>query len=189
MKRSLVVFSLMTMSSLAFADGFNYTYVQATYGRVDIDNVSVDGDGLGLNGSFGITDDLNIVGGWQTADFDSLAEADEWSIGLGVHTSITEMMDVTASVSYVDLEFDALGVPVAEDDGFALEVGLRANLTPLIEVNAGVSYVDLSTGGDDTGFGGGVLFNFTDMFSLGLSADWADDVSVYSLSGRVYFGQ
>ena len=179
----------MAMSGLAFADGFSYTYVQASYGTIDIDNVSVDGDGLGLNGSFGITDNLNIVGGYQTADFDSLADADEWTIGLGVHTPVTEMMDVTASVSYVDVEFDALGVPVAEDDGFALSVGLRANVTSLIEINAGVSYVDLSNGGDDTGFGGGVLFNFTDMFALGLAGSWADDVSIYSISGRLYFGK
>ncbi len=188
MKRSIVVFSLMAMSGLAFADGFSYTYVQASYGTVDIDNVSVDGDGLGLNGSFGITDNLNIVGGWRTADFDSIADADEWSLGLGVHTPVTELMDVTASVSYVDVEFDVLGLPVAEDDGFELKVGLRANVTSLIEVNAGVSYIDLSNAGDDTGFEGGVLFNFTDMFSLGLSGEWDDDVSTYSLSGRVYFG-
>ncbi len=186
--RSIVVFSLMAMSGLAFADGFSYTYAQASYGTVDIDTVALDGDGLGLNGSFGITDNLNIVGGWQTADFDSIADADEWSLGLGVHTPVTELMDVTASVSYVDVEFDVLGLPVAEDDGFELKVGLRANLTPLIEVNAGVSYVDLSNSGDNTGFGGGVLFNITDMFSLGLSGEWDDDVSTYSLSGRVYFG-
>jgi hypothetical protein len=171
MKRSLVVFALMATSGLAFADGFNYTYVQASYGTVDIDNVSVDGDGLGLSGSFGITDNLNIVGGYQ------------------VHTPITEMMDVTAAVSYIDVEFDVLGIPVAEDDGFGLTVGLRANVSSLIEINAGVSYVDLSDSGDDTGFNGGVLFNFTEMFSLGLSGDWDDDVSVYSISGRLYFGK
>ncbi len=188
MKRSLVVFSLMAMSSLAFAEGFSYTYLQASYGTIDIDNVSVDGDGLGLSGSFGITDNLNIVGGYQTADFDSLADADEWSIGLGVHTPITDIMDVTAAVSYIDVEFVAFGSPIAEDDGFGLDVGIRANLSSLIEVTAGISYVDLSDSGDDTGFNGGVLFNFTDMFALGLSGDWADDVAIYSISGRIYFG-
>lgn len=187
MQRSIVVLALMAMSGAAAAEGFRYTYLQASYGTVDIDNVSVDGDGLGLAGSFGITDNLNIVGGYQTADFDSLADADEWSIGLGVHTPITEMMDVTAAVSYINVEFDALGIPVAEDDGFGLTVGLRANLTTLIEVNAGVSYVDLSDSGDDTGLHGGVLFNFTKMFSVGLSGEWDDDVAVYSISGRIYF--
>ncbi len=192
MKRSLVVFSLMAMSGLAFAEGFGYTYVQATYGQIDTDTLAVDGDGLGLNGSFGITDSLNIVGSLQTADFDPLADQDEWSIGLGVHTPITDLMDVTASVSYVDVSFDVLGVPVGEDDGFALDVGIRANITSMIEVNAGISYVDLSTGGGDTGFGGGALYNFTDMFSVGLSAKWAekwgDDTATYTLSGRINFG-
>ena len=190
MKHSIVVFSLMAMSGLAFADenGFSYSYLQASYGTVDLDNTSIDGDGLGLNGSFGITDNLNIVGGYQTADFDSLVEADEWSVGLGVHAPITEKMDVTAAVSYIDVEIDALGIPVAEDDGFGLTVGLRANITSLIEVNAGVSYVDLSDSGDDTGFGGGVLFNLTNSFALGLDGSWDDDVSVYSVSARWYFG-
>ena len=189
MKRSIVVFSLMAMSSLAFADGFSYTYLQASYGTIDDDNPSFidDGDGLGLNGSFGITDDLNLVGSYQTADFDPFGDADQWSFGLGVHTPITETLDVVGDVSYITIDGDVLGIPF-DDDGFGLTVGLRANLTSLVEVNAGVSYVDLSTGGDSTGFGGGVLFNLTDSFALGLAASWDDDVSVYSASARMYFG-
>ena len=192
MKRSIVVFSLMAMSGLAFADGFSYTYLQASYGTVDVDNISVDGDGFGLSGSYGITDELNIIAGVQAADFDTIGDAKDWSVGLGVHTSITDLMDVTGSVSYVDTEFEPLGGPTFSDDGFALAVGLRANVASMIEVNAGVTYVDLSTGGDDTSFGGGALYNFTDMFSVGLSAKWeerfGDDTATYSLSGRIYFG-
>ena len=90
MKRSIVVFSLMAMSGLAFADGFSYTYAQATYGKVDIDDPAFteDGDGLGVNGSFGITDNLNIVASFQTADFDTLGDLDELTAGLGVHTTL-----------------------------------------------------------------------------------------------------
>ena len=187
MKRSFVLFALLVAPGFVLADDFSYTYLQVTYGTVDIDNVSVDGDGLGLSGSYGITDSLNIVAGYQTADFDSIADADEWSIGLGVHTPITDTLDVVAAVSYVDVSIDALGIPIAEDDGFGLGVGIRANLTSKVEVNAGISYVDLSDSGDDVGFGGGVLYNFTDIFSVGVSADWDDDVTAYSLSGRVYF--
>ena len=193
MKQSIVAFSLMAMSGLAFADGFNYTYVQATYGNVDVDNTSIDGDGVGLGGSYGITDSLNIVGNWQTADFDSVADADEWRLGLGVHAPITDLMDVTASVSYVDASFDEFGVPGLEDDGFALDVGIRANVMGKVEVNAGVSYVDLSAAGDNVGFGGGALYNFTDMFSVGLSAKWEEkwltDTATYALSGRISFGK
>jgi len=187
MKRSIVLFALLAAPGFAFADDFNYTYLQISYGNVDLDGVSVDGDGLGIDGSFGITENLNIVGGYQTADFDSLVDADEWFIGLGVHTPISETLDVVGSVSYIDVEIDVLGFPVAADDGFGLSVGLRAAVTSKVEVDAGISYVDLSDSGDDTGFGAGVLYNFTEMFSVGLSGDWDDDVSIYSLSGRLYF--
>ncbi len=188
MQRSIVVFSLMAMSSLAFADGFSYTYLQASYGTVDVDTFVVDGDGFGLNGSYAITEDLNIVGGVQASDFDTIGDARDWSVGLGVHSSITDLMDVTGSVSYVDREFELPLGPTFEDDGFALTVGLRANVTSMIEVNAAITYIDLSTAGDDTGFGGGALYNFTDMFSVGLSANWAEDTATYSLTGRIYFG-
>ena len=66
---------------------------------------------------------------------------------------------------------------------------MRANVTSLIEVNGGITYVDLTDGGDDTGFGGGVLFNLTDSLSLGLAAELGDDVSEYSATARWYFGK
>jgi len=192
MKHSIVVFSLMAMSGMAFADGFNYTYVEANYGTVDVDTLVVDGDGLGVNGSYGITDDLNIVGRARAADFDAIGDSTDWSVGLGVHTSITELMDVTASVSYLDREFEPLIGPALEDDGFELAVGIRANVLGMIEVNAAVTYVDLSTAGDDTGFSGSALYNFNDTFSVGLSAKWEEtlgaDTATYALSGRMYFG-
>lgn len=187
MRRSIVVFSLLLMSSWAFADDFNYTYLQLSYGTVDLDNVSIDGNGLGLDGSFGLTENLNIVGGYQTADFDSLADADQWSIGLGVHAPITEMFDIVAAVSYVDVSVGAPGVPSVGDNGFGITAGGRFSLTSLVEINAGLSYVDLSDSGNNTGFEGGVLFNLTDNFSLGLSGSWDDDTSVYSASARLYF--
>lgn len=189
MKRFCVVFSLMAMSGLAFADGFKYSYVQASYGTIDVDNSSIDGDGLGLNGSFGITDSLNIVGSYQTADFSSLGDADQWSIGLGVHAPIREKFDVVAAVSYIDLSFDPVGAPSVGDDGFGLYAGVRVSVTSLIEISGGINYVDLSDSGDDTGFGGGVLFNVTDSIALGLSADWDDNTSEYTASARWYFGK
>ena len=177
------------MSGLAFADGFSYTYVQATYGKVDVDDPAwaEDGDGLGGNGSFGITDNLNIVASFQTADFDTIADADEITVGLGVHAPITEMFDIVAAVSYVDVDLGGLS-----DDGFELAGGVRFSVADAIEINGGITYRDLDLGGDDVGFGAGALYNFTDMFSVGLPAKWEvrfdADVATYALSGRINFG-
>ena len=186
MKRSMVVFSLMAMSGLAFAEGFDYTYVQATYEAVDVDRgpFSEHGDGLGLNGSFGITDNLHIVGSYQTIDLDISGDVDLLTAGLGVHAPITERFDVVAAVSYVDLDASGFG-----DDGFELAAGARVSVSSLIEINAGITYRDLDLAGDDTGFGGGVLFSLTDSVALGLAAEWDDDVSQYSASARWYFGK
>ncbi len=187
MKRSIVLFALLAASGTALADGFSYTYLQLNYGTIDIGNMNIDGDGLGLNGSYSITDSLQIVGGYHTADFDSFAEGTEWSVGLGVRNPLSDTLDVVAAVSYVNVDLATVGINFEPEDGFGLTVGVRAAFTSMIEINAGVSYVDLSDSGDDIGFGAGVLYNLTDTFSIGLSGSWDDDVSSYQVSGRVYF--
>lgn len=187
MKRSILTILLLAASAVAFADDFNYTYLQVTYGNVDLDGATVNGDGLGLSGAFGITDSLHIVGGYQTTDFGSFANVDQWSLGLGVHSSLTDSLDAVAEVSYVNATLDPAGFPSLSDDGFGLTVGGRLSVTPLVEINAGISYVDLSDSGSNTGFGGGVLFNLMDNFSVGLAGSWDDDASVYSLGARLYF--
>lgn len=187
MKRSIVLFALLAASGTALADGFSYTYLQLNYGTIDIGNMNIDGDGLGLNGSYSITDSLHFVGGYHTADFDSFAEGTEWSVGLGVRNPLSDTLDVVAAVSYVNVDLATVGINFEPEDGFGLTVGVRAAFTSMIEINAGVSYVDLSDSGDDIGFGAGVLYNLTDTFSIGLSGSWDDDVSSYQVSGRVYF--
>ncbi len=202
MKRSIVLFALLAASGTALADGFSYTYLQLNYGTIDIGNMNIDGDGLGLNGSYRITDSLQIadslqiVGSYHTADFDSFVEGAEWSVGLGVRNPLSDTpsvgylsdtLDVVAAVSYVNVDLATVGINFEPEDGFGLTVGVRAAFTSMIEINAGVSYVDLSDSGDDIGFGAGVLYNLTDTFSIGLSGSWDDDVSSYQVSGRVYF--
>ncbi len=195
MKRSIVLFALLAASGTALADGFSYTYLQLNYGTIDIGNMNIDGDGLGLNGSYSITDSLHFVGGYQTADLDSFTETTGWSVGLGVRNPLSDTpsvgylsvtLDVVAAVSYVNVDISTVGINF-EQDGFGLTVGVRAAFTSMIEINAGVSYVDLSDSGDDIRVGAGVLYNLTDTFSIGLSGSWNDDVSSYRVSGRVYF--
>lgn len=187
MKHSIVLLALLAAPGLALADGFSYDYLQLSYGQVDFDNVSIDGDGFGVDGSFGITESLNIIGGYQTTDFDSLADANQLQVGLGVHTPISETLDVVAAVSYINVDVDTFLGPAGDDDGFGLTAGVRAAITSKMEANAGISYVDFDNSGDETGFGGSVLYNFTDVFSAGLGASWSDDTSTFSIGGRMYF--
>ena len=58
----------------------------------------------------------------------------------------------------------------------------------VLEVNAGIKIINLNDSGSDTGFQLGALYDINEQFSLGVSGDWTDDVSTYSLVGRMYFG-
>jgi hypothetical protein len=66
---------------------------------------------------------------------------------------------------------------------------LRYAASDTIELNAGISYVDLGDGGDETSFGVAGFYDFSNAFALGLSGDWSSDVSIYTLTGRLYFGR
>jgi hypothetical protein len=42
------------MSGAAFAEGFDYSFVQGSYGQVDFDDFDVDGDALAFGGSYSV---------------------------------------------------------------------------------------------------------------------------------------
>ena len=195
MKRYLLLASLLGASNSAIAEEFNYDFVQLSYGTVDFAMTSIDCDGFGVNGSFGITDSLHIVGSYQSSDyFEYITDATEWRVGLAGHKSLSERLDVVARIEYVNVDVDPLigqfqpgAVDDFRDEGFGLTIGVRAAMMNRFEINANTFYVNLSDRGDETGFGVGALFNWTDSFSLGVFSSWADDVLSYQASARLYF--
>ena len=195
MKRQILFPVFLMASNCAIADGFNYNFLQVNYGTVDFALSSIDCDGFGLNGSFGVTENLDIVASYHTADyFEYVTDATEWRVGLGGHSSLSDHVDIVARVEYVNTDIDHLigqappgSVDNFADSGFGLTVGARAKILSRFEVNGGVSYVDLSDQGNEFGFGAGMLFNWTKSISVGAFASWADDEFSYTASARWYF--
>ena len=190
MLRSLGLLSLLALASPAFADGLNYNYLEAGYFEVDVDDsfIDVDGDGIAIAGSFEVGESMFVVAEYGTADLDFGVDLDELKFGLGVHTPVGDNADFFGTVSYVSVEASALGVS-ADDDGFGATVGVRAMVSDAIELAGQVEYIDLSDSGDDTSFGGSAWYYFSDNFSVGVKADFGDDVSTYGLAARLFFGQ
>jgi hypothetical protein len=189
MLRSSLVLLFLALTASASAKEFDYNYFSLSYGTIEFDDINVDGDGFGLAGSYAINEDFHVFAGYQAAGLDFGIDATTLGAGLGYHTSLTPVVDLVASVSYQYIDLDAPGVSGADDNGIGLGLGLRFAASEEIELNAGISYVDFSDSGDDTGFGVGGLYSFTDAFALGLGAEWSDDVSSYTLEGRFYFGR
>jgi len=189
MLRSSLVLLSLALSASASAKEFDYNYFSLSYGNIEFDDVNVDGDGFGLAGSYAINEDFHVFAGYQAAGLDFGIDVSTLGAGIGYHTSLTPVVDLVASVSYQYIDFDAPGPGDADDNGLGLGVGLRFAASEEIELNAGISYVDFSDSGDDTSFGVGGLYSFTDAFALGLAAEWSDDVTSYTLTGRFYFGR
>jgi opacity protein-like surface antigen len=164
---------------------FSYSYVSGAYSQADYDGFSGDADALGLGISLEISPDFHLFGSYTSTDLGSNADASTLQAGVGYHTPISPVIDVVAEFFYVTTEFD-LGPASIDDDGFGLGVGIRALATPRLEVDAGVSYVDTDSG-NDTALNAGFLYNATQNLAIGLGGSWDDDVSVWSLNGRVYF--
>lgn len=193
MLRSVLFTALLALSVSAAAQDFDYNYLGIGYQRVTLDDgtFDVDGDGIGLEGSFEVGESFFVFGGYGMAEFEEAGievDADTLSIGLGWHTGLSDKVDFVAGLSYEYIDLSALGISV-DDNGIGLGVGLRFDASDKVEVTGGVDYVDYSDGGDDTTFGLGFLYSVTDSIDVGLNGEWGDDSSAYGVSGRFYFGQ
>ena len=188
MVRSISIVALLALSATAAAqqDGFSYSYIGASYSRTDYDNYNANGDGFGVGVSIEIADQFHLFGAYQGADLDGSINADGWTAGVGFHTPISDAMDVVAEAAYVTTKLSLPGGPSVDDNGFAVGAGVRVAASDAIELDLDLNYVDTDSG-NNTSVGAGFLFNISDAFALGVSGDWDNDVTVWSLNGRLYF--
>ncbi|MDH3988260.1 MAG: porin family protein, partial [Gammaproteobacteria bacterium] len=184
--------ALLAFSASASAQGFDYNYFSVGYQRLNLDDgfIDVDGDGIGLSGSFELNESFFIFAGYAMGEFKEqgiTVDVDSLNAGIGWHTPLSETLDFVAGLSYEYVEVGASGFGSEDENGYGLGVGLRYQASDAIELNAGINYVDLGDG-DDTGFGVAMLYGVSESVDIGLSADWGDDSSAYGISGRFYFG-
>ncbi len=192
MYRFLAVLLAIFLAAPAMADRPSYNFIQAGYQSIDIDigaGLDVDGDGYGLGGSFEIGDNVFVFASYVKADFDFGVDLNQLQAGLGYRVGLTDNTDFFASLAYVDAEVEASGFGSIDESGYGATIGVRSNVSDLIELFGEVAYEDLGDGGDSTAIGGGIWFNVTDSFALGLGAAADDDVTSYGASARLYFGR
>lgn len=185
MLRSTLLILLVAFSASANAQGSNYSYVQGSYGRVDLDGsgFDVDGEGLGISASFALDTNFHVYGEYQNAGFDPGGDLDMMELGIGYHTNVSPRMDLYANLGYLD--FDAGGG--AGDDGFSVGLGVRGAVSDAVELFGGLDYIDFDRSDGETRANAGFMLSLTRELALGLKASFWDDVNIFQMNARWYF--
>lgn len=189
MKKLFAGALLVLMSMPALAEQPSYDYFQLTWQSVELDDsfIDVDGDGLGLSGSFEVGDNWHIVAGYSDLGFDFGVDLTEFVIGGGYHTAMSSNTSFFANLVWVNAEADTGPFGSFDDSGIGATVGIRSNLSENFELQGSVSYVDLDDAGDGTSIAVGGWYSFNDAFALGLLGAFEEDVTSIGIGGRFYF--
>lgn len=166
----------------ANASDLSYNYAELRF--VDTEINSVDGDGFRLNGSFELTGNWLLVGGYSTLDFDS-ADLSSLEIGGGYVHRYNQQMDFVGYAKLVRAEVDVNGGGSDDDTGIALAGGVRGTFAPQFEGRALLNYVNVDE--TDTYFEVGADYYFNEQFSAGATLEFGGDADSLTIGVRWFF--
>lgn len=161
----LACISLGLFSSTGFAGkGLDYSYAEIGY--VNIDSDGADGDGFGINISYAAMDYVHVKLGYSRIFDDGSGndlDVNRFLVGVGGNYSVAENVDLTGSLSYVDVE----GTQSSNDkmDGYLVDIGVRAKVAKKVELNATVGSLHIEDE-DNTGFSIGTVVKLHKKFSV-----------------------
>ena len=172
-KKVLGIIAASALAAVSFntqASNINYNYADLTYNHAEL-NGGGSGNGVGVAGSFGITDNLNLVANYDSADISGTRS--EINLGLGYHQPINDTTDWYAEARYRNLDTPS---PSPNRTGYMGMLGVRMAANKQFQVKAGVGYGSLSGGG--TTQSGGIFdvsgtYNITDQ--VGITAGYYSD--------------
>ena len=192
-QHGLLVAVILPLSSSVISREISYDFIQGTYSSVtdsSLPGSDVDGDGLGISGSLGITQNLALTAGFNATSFDSYQGIDidtsEFVLGITLHAPIAVGTDVVANFSALKAKVEVTGDARSFDEndtGIVAGIGLRHLATKSIEVDVGFSYTDVFDDGFCT-FGLGARFYANEKISFGIGYAAGDDVDTLLLNAR-----
>ena len=186
MTRKMWLVGLLVLPTVVGAEGFDYTYLEAGYVRTQIDAgaFDVDGDGLGVRGSYGFGEDFYGFIGLADQEFDFNIDGTQFNFGLGWHQTLNASADLLAEVSYVSVDLNA-PFAGADEDGFGLGIGIRTRALENIELEAGLDYINLDSSETSVSFDG--RYYLTEKLAVGGGLSFSDDSTGWNLGLRAEF--
>ncbi|MGB7930970.1 MAG: outer membrane beta-barrel protein [Gammaproteobacteria bacterium] len=159
---------LAAVSQDAGAKGFNYSYAELGYMKINSD--PIDASGVNTELSIAAGDYVHIKGGYSRLWVDNVKgsnkdsiDIDSFRIGMGGNFSVHEKVDITGTASFVDNEYS--GDNNNSDRGYELEFGARVQALQKLEMTPSIVRVHTDNY-EDTGYSLGLVYALNKQFSL-----------------------
>ena len=193
-KQGFLAVVILTASSGAISKEISYNFIQGTYISTSVDSGTtsgdVDGDGLFIDGSFGIAPHIALTAGYGGRSFDTFLgiDVDTTSLTFGVtaHTSVANGTSIFGNFSVLKAEIEVSdGFTTVDDDdtGNIITVGLRHMATEAVELDLDFSRTDVFDDTDNT-IGFRARFYVNQQFSLGIGYETSSDIDTLLLNAR-----
>ena len=179
---------LALSAGAASADGLSYSYLAPRWAETELedDTFDIEGDGFVFNGSLEFSETVHLFVGYENLEFDDNVDVSTRLIGGGLAVPLSSRADLVFRGGFVDAEFETPFFN-EDDEGTFLSAGARVLVTPEIELYGDFRSINLDDAGDEESTTIGLEFYASDSFSVGPSVTWVDDVTTYTLGGRIYF--
>ncbi len=173
--------SALTLSAAAHAAPLSYTTVDAGVISTELNNSSLDGNGILLRGSLAVHPTTFLFAQVSDIGYDSGVDGFSWALGAGGHVPLTNQYDLVGKLGYVRQDIDYRGIDNTES-GYLVSGSVRGFVVDKLEVESGVKHVHLADSGNDTSLtaegryffaahiAGGVFVQVGDTTAFGINA-------------------
>ncbi len=211
---ALLVSSISTMAN----EHLSYTWIELDYVNLDIDGYDNDrniiedlndGNGWGVHGSFGFTNNWFVFSKYSSTKsdvafidefdqiFNSDTDIDRFDLGVGFHMPVADNSDIVLRAAYVDVDVgnfnfgetgnDSFGdLKDDNSDGYLADISFRSQVNKAIEGSVGLRYTEIEKV-DNVGLVGNLLFEISSNFGVNLGIDVGDELTTWVLGGRYSF--
>jgi opacity protein-like surface antigen len=191
--KHLLLITTLSATCSTLAASPDWDFVELGYVSADIDGVSeVSPAGFNIGASKLLGENIFIVGSFSrlSDNYEGVdLDLDQSSLGVGYRYAMTENTDLYTVLSYEYIKVKASddGFSVSDDDnGTGLTAGIRSRLSSNLEVDASLAVI-FSGSDNETTFGVGINYYFTDNFAAGLGYTRSDDLETIGASLRYAF--
>lgn len=193
-KFAVLAASMFAFAGAAQATDLNYNYLDIGYTVTDIDDISVDVKSYGIAGSFLVSNEIFVYGGYMDGQTDRFfggrIDISGYTLGLGYRLGISPQTDFNFGAAFERARLKGTGAHAGlgseSDNGYSLSVGVRHLFAPQFEFGAAVTYVDVFDD-DDTVLSVGGLWHINEVVAVGLAYGVGSDASSYTGSVRFKF--